>query len=95
MNSVASPTLSNTLSTVTTTTNSSASVSSAIATSSTSVTGYNYAEIFDEIDWGLVSLIDIENEWRAELEQIEKVCNSFYSFLIIYKIFFFLVTSTG
>lgn len=60
------------LSTVTTT-NSTISVTSTSASGAVSATSFNYTELFDDIDWGSVSLIDIENEWRGELEQIEKV----------------------
>ena len=68
MNLAISPTLS-----TVTTTNSTVSVTSTNTSAAISPTSFNYAELFDDIDWGSVSLIDIENEWRGELEQIEKV----------------------
>lgn len=34
---------------------------------------YNYAELFEDVDWQAVNLIDIEKDWREELEQLEKV----------------------
>ena len=41
-------------------------------------TGVNYAELFEEIDWNEVNLIKLESDWRAELEQIERVLVFFY-----------------
>lgn len=37
---------------------------------------FNYQELFDDVDWSEVNLIDIEREWRNELDQIEKVHKS-------------------
>lgn len=41
--------------------------------SSALATNINYGELFEDVDWTQVNLIDIEKAWRAELEQIEKV----------------------
>ena len=34
---------------------------------------YNYGELFEDVDWQAVNLIDIEKDWREELDQLEKV----------------------
>jgi len=39
--------------------------------------GVNYADVFAELDWNAVDLVDLETRWRQELEQIEKVPMSF------------------
>lgn len=33
----------------------------------------DYAQLFEDVNWNEVNLIDIEKEWRNELDQIEKV----------------------
>lgn len=33
----------------------------------------NYAQVFDDVDWTAVDLLDLEETWRTELELIEKV----------------------
>ena len=37
------------------------------------LSGFNYAELFQDIDWNEVNLIKLESDWRSELEQIERV----------------------
>ena len=34
--------------------------------------GVNYADVFADLDWDAVDLVDLEARWRQELEQIEK-----------------------
>lgn len=63
-----SPSLSTVTHSTETTTNSSAS-----KVTTNSPTNYNYSELFSDVDWSQVNLIDIEREWRLELDQIEKV----------------------
>lgn len=58
-----------TLSTTKTTITTNSTKSSAGAT----IKNFNYAELFEDVDWNEVNLIDIEREWRDELDQIEKV----------------------
>jgi hypothetical protein len=40
---------------------------------SSAIANFNYQELFEDVDWNEVNLIDIEREWRNELDQIEKV----------------------
>lgn len=68
MESVQSPSLS-----TSTSTSKSASTTKQTAENSNNPLNYNYAELFDDIDWQAVNLIDIEKDWREELEQLEKV----------------------
>lgn len=82
---VVSPTLSQSTA-ITSTTVTSSSESSATATSTVTAGGVNYSELFAEVDWSQVNLLELESEWRAELEQIERVIEfsfqvSFFYFL--------------
>lgn len=58
--------------TLSTTTRSSETRASLNSNSSTTA-HFNYQELFEDVDWIEVNLIDIEREWRNELDQIEKV----------------------
>lgn len=49
------------------------SASTVTKQSAANASNYNYGELFDDIDWQAVNLIDIEKDWREELEQLEKV----------------------
>lgn len=69
MNAMSSPSLSVT----TAVTNKSTTESTTTATSAVSYSGINFAELFEEINWNDVNLIELESEWRAELGQIERV----------------------
>lgn len=60
--------------------------SSSVSTSTN--LNFNYEELFEDIDWGKVNLIDIEREWRDELDQIEKVKTQKGSLLIFFRIMF-------
>ena len=66
--------------TLTSTTRSSETRTSSNSTS-TSTANFNYQELFEDVDWSEVNLIDIEKEWRNELDQIEKVPRIFYKFI--------------
>ena len=63
----ASPSLSTSNSTSTRT------ASSNLTKTSSNPLNYNYGELFEDVDWQAVNLIDIEKDWREELEQLEKV----------------------
>lgn len=68
--------LSPTLSSVTRTTDQSRNSGTSGESSSTSAnisSNYNYNELFEDVDWSSVNLIDIESDWRHELDQIEQV----------------------
>lgn len=56
------------------------------ASSSNPANNFNYAELFEDVNWNEVNLIDIEKQWRDELDQIEKVLFSnltaFHSLLL-------------
>lgn len=69
MNAMSSPSLSVT----TAVTNKSTTESSTSATSAVCYSGINFAELFEEINWNDVNLIELESEWRAELGHIERV----------------------
>lgn len=68
-----SPNLSTVTHSTAVTTATTSTTSKTTTTSFTSPTSFNYAELFNDVDWSEVNLIDIEREWRDELEQIEKV----------------------
>lgn len=67
------PSESPTLSTTTRSSETRTSSNSALTTAATTNANFNYQELFDDVDWSEVNLIDIEREWRNELDQIEKV----------------------
>lgn len=56
-------------------------------TTTTKTTNLNYKELFDDVDWNEVNLIDIEREWRNELDQIEKVPALYFILFINTSIF--------
>lgn len=62
--------------------NLSTATSSTLAQANVPTSGINYAELFQDIDWAEVDLIRLESEWRAELEQIERVSLAFCCHLI-------------
>lgn len=68
-----SPSLSTTTSISTTTTTSKPTSNTNISLKANKPLNYNYAELFEDVDWKEVNLIDIEKDWREELEQLEKV----------------------
>lgn len=71
---LSSPALSNAATSETSTSNSnSKSTATATATAKSALNNFNYAELFEDVNWEEVNLIDIEREWRNELDQIEKV----------------------
>lgn len=49
------------------------STESRTSSNPSATTNFNYQELFEDVDWSEVNLIDIEREWRNELDQIEKV----------------------
>ena len=54
------------------------------SSTSTSTSHFNYAELFDDVVWKEVNLIDIEREWRNELNKIEKVLHlNLYNYHLI------------
>jgi len=55
---------------------------------STTTTNLNYKELFEDVNWNEVNLIDIEREWRNELDQIEKVIALSFIFYDFFRIMF-------
>lgn len=78
MRSVTSPTPTTSSVTTSSTISSSSQPLKQKTTSTGTGIGNQISELFSEIDWDNVNLIGIEAEWRAELEQIEKVLKTLF-----------------
>ena len=55
------------------------------ATSAISYSGVNFAELFEDINWNDVNLIELESEWHAELGLIERVHFERQNYLFILR----------